>query len=854
MKSKERLTYDFGIDLGTTNSEIACFTEGEGLRIFKNFLYHTDFTPSAVWIDKKGATHVGQDAKDEHFRVHGEDNDAYIEFKKKMGKDFTYRFISSGKTMLPEELSAEVLKSLKQDVERQAGENVTAAIITVPAVFGLPECNATRKAAKLAGIEQVELLQEPVAAAYAYGLDKVKKKDVIWLVYDLGGGTFDAALVSNKEGRLRVLNHDGDRDLGGQIFDWDLVYKIIVPRIQEEYHLGDLNIEDKKYGRAFGKLKEEAEKAKIRLSSETSTNFHIPDFCAELGKKIEVDFEITRGQLESIVAPYIERTLNMCKKVLEQENLKPQDIDRLMLVGGPTLMPYVRTRLQESLGIELEFSLDPITVVAAGAAIVAHTLRREEKPVKDFEGYEIKLEAPETTLDTEPFIGGKVLSFKNNTPAPAGSTVEITRADGSWTSGKVQINENGVFSTNLYLQKDPPRNEFNIELFNPEGEKLEATPKKFLITYEVPRETTLINSIGLHLVGNKFKRYFEKGMTLPARKKDILLTTISLNKGSGDDVLNIPVCEGEEPQADLNRHIGILQIPASQIKRDLPKDSEVEVTIEIDKSRLINTVAYIPFLDQEFPGVINLTKKEVGVDVLQFDFNKLKERLKETKQLNTEIGNPEVDSIIKEMEKEDRVAEIDRNIKAAKGGIDKDAGGRAQSGILAIKERIGRAESLLTWPKLRKLAEAEFNALASCLQDPEIAPSFTEAEKKQTEQLKKEISEGLKEEKDKEGVNAKIIDLSVIRIRVLLTIPRYVVYWFQQASDEYNADSGKFTDPAQAESLIKQGAPLIPSVTYGHSTANIDELRKIVIGLWQIGFVPDSFTSKKYGSHVKERR
>lgn len=846
MEGKERLTYDYGIDLGTTNSEIACFIESEGLRIFKNTTYQTDFTPSAVWIDKKGTIRVGQDAKE--VNLNSENNDAYIEFKKKMGEKHVYRFVSSGKTMLPEELSAEVLKSLKRDVERLSGETVTAAIITVPAVFGLPECKATEKAAALAGIEQVFLLQEPVAAAYAYGLDKAGKKDVIWMVYDLGGGTFDTALLSNKEGRLRVLNHDGDRELGGKNFDWDIVYRVIVPRIQEEYQLSDLKSENEKYKVAFAKLKGEAEKAKIRLSQEETTNFHIPDFCSEIGKKIEVDFEITRSQLEKVVSPYIERTIGMCKKVLEKENLKPENIDKLILVGGPTLMPLVRRMLQEKLGIKLEFSLDPITVVAQGAAIVAHTLRREEKPVENFEGFEIKLEAPETTLDTEPFIGGKILSFKKNTPPSAGSTVEIIRADGAWTSGKIQVDEHGVFSSNVYLCKDPSRNEFTIELYNPSGEKMEAIPKKFIITYEPPRETMLINSIGLHLAGNRFKKYLEKSVTLPTKKMGEHETTIPLNKGTSGEALNIPVCEGEEPQADLNRHIGILKIEAEKIKRDLPKGSKVEVTIEIDKSRLITTRAFIPILDQEFEEVISLTKKEVPPDVLEFEFNKLKERLKQVKELNSEIDDSEVGAIMKELEKEDRVPEVERNIKSAKGSIDIDAGGRAHSGILIIKERLGKAESLQTWPRLEKDAKTELDLANRCFQDPNFTEYITDADRKQLDILKKEIAAGLKEKKDKEAVDVLITEVSILRISVLIRIPGIVVSWFQQASDDYNENPAKFTDPAEAERLIKEGTVLIPSVSYSNNPANIDELRKIVLRLWQLGFNPGT---GKYGSHIK---
>ena len=226
---------------------------------------------------------------------------------------------------------------------------------------------------------------------------------------------------------------------------------------------------------AFGKLKGEAEKVKIRLSQEESTNFHVANFCSELGKKIDVDFEITRLELEKIVSPYLERTIAMCKKVLKDEGLSPEDVEKIVLVGGQTFMPIVRRMLAKEIGIKLDTSADPIIVVAEGAAIVAHTLRRQDHPEETFEGFEIKLEAPETTLDTEPFVGGKILSFKKNNLPPAGSAIEISRADGSWASGKVPIDEQGVFSVNLFISKEPSRNEFNIELYNSSGEKMVTT-------------------------------------------------------------------------------------------------------------------------------------------------------------------------------------------------------------------------------------------------------------------------------------------------------------------------------------------------------------------------------------------
>src|SRR6185369_11430658 len=198
-----RITVDFGIDLGTTNSAIGLLkgTDVEIIRNNENF----DYTPSAVFIDKNGALAVGQSAKQ---RLEMDPDNAKAEFKLQMGTDAEYLFVRSGRRMKPEDLSAEVLKSLKSAVKQRIGEEFEAAVITVPAAFELPQCKATNQAAQLAGINFSPLVQEPVAAAMAYGFQSQSDK-VFWLVYDFGGGTFDAAVIRMRDSMIQVVNHGG---------------------------------------------------------------------------------------------------------------------------------------------------------------------------------------------------------------------------------------------------------------------------------------------------------------------------------------------------------------------------------------------------------------------------------------------------------------------------------------------------------------------------------------------------------------------------------------------------------------------------------------------------------------------
>ena len=281
-----RTTIDFGIDLGTTNSAVAVFTgtQGEPTKIIKNTTdgNDADITPSAIYINKKGALRVGRRAKD---RIEDEDEDVHTEFKRQMGTDHIYSFKSSGQSRSPEELSAEVLKSLRADVQQRTGEVVEASVITVPAAFELHQCDATRKAAQLAGFKQSPLLQEPVAAALAYGFQADQEK-AYWLVYDFGGGTFDAAIIKSEEGTIHVVHHGGDNFLGGSNIDWAIVEKLIAPRVVKDFGLTDFTRGNKKWQRAFAKLKRAAEIAKIDLSRSERATLEACKFADDSGEEI----------------------------------------------------------------------------------------------------------------------------------------------------------------------------------------------------------------------------------------------------------------------------------------------------------------------------------------------------------------------------------------------------------------------------------------------------------------------------------------------------------------------------------------------------------------------------------------
>ncbi len=242
-----RTSIDYGIDLGTTNSAVAVLvgTTPEVIARVDGSIV----TPSAIWFDKRGQQFIGQKARGNYFS--DEENGA-IEFKLHMGEEWQRTFQRTGHKMLPEEMSAEILKSLKDDVQMMKGEDLKAAVITVPAAFELPQCEATRRAAKLAGLTISPLLQEPIAAALAYGFQSAANK-VFWLVYDFGGGTFDAAVIQVRDGVLQVVNHAGHNYLGGKNIDWEIVDKLLIPRLTKEWKLTDFTRQNPKWRSAIAK-------------------------------------------------------------------------------------------------------------------------------------------------------------------------------------------------------------------------------------------------------------------------------------------------------------------------------------------------------------------------------------------------------------------------------------------------------------------------------------------------------------------------------------------------------------------------------------------------------------------------
>ncbi|MEM1950217.1 MAG: molecular chaperone DnaK, partial [Candidatus Caldarchaeum sp.] len=413
-----------GIDLGTSNSAAAVVIAGRPTIIpsVEGVTLYGKAFPSYVAMTKEGELIVGEPARRQAVL---NPEGTITAWKRKMGSD--HKFVLHGKEFTPQQLSAFLLQKIKKDAEAYLGEPVKKAVITVPAYFNDNQRQATKDAGAIAGLEVVRIINEPTAAALAYGLNKLDQEMKI-LVFDLGGGTLDVTIMEFGQGVFEVKATSGDTQLGGTDMD-----KALVDYIVESYRR-ESGLDLRKDPSAMNRVREAAERAKIELSSMTETEINLPYIAYDSSGPKNLYMRITRATLENLVRPIIERCRNPINQALQDAKLQPSDIDKIILVGGPTRMPIVQEFIKEVLGKEPERGVDPMECVAMGAAIQGAILAGEMKD-KDI----VLLDVVPISLGVETLGGIFTKIIDRNTTIPIRKSEIFTTAADFQTSVEIHV-------------------------------------------------------------------------------------------------------------------------------------------------------------------------------------------------------------------------------------------------------------------------------------------------------------------------------------------------------------------------------------------------------------------------------
>lgn len=829
-----RRKIDYGIDLGTTNSAIARMENGE-VRILKTKDGQMDTTPSCVAYNKKQVLFVGQRAFNSlqeelkqsliHFQTtHSrKERNAFAEFKRTMGTTETYFCGHTQRSYSSEELSAEVLKKVKTNVD---DEEFGVAVITVPAMFRQSQVDATQRAAELAGFQYCELLQEPIAASIAYGLTG-KGIDGFWLVFDFGGGTFDAALMRSEEGIIKVVDTSGDNHLGGKNLDYDIVDHILIPYLSATYNIeGILNNPEAKT-QLRDALKPAAEDIKKEFSTKTELKFYSDDRIGEDddGEEMEFDLAISLEQFEKAVTARIQRAISISLEVINRNKLKGTDLTTVLLVGGPTFLPTLRRMIKEQITPNINVSVDPMTAVAVGAAVFAST---RDLPgtlvVRDRGKIQLTLKYPETTVEPEIILGIRVDRGQCSKNAPEKLFAEISRNDGLSASGRVAL-EGDAEIIKLELLNGKP-NGFSICLFDAQGNAWPCEPRQFSIIQGFkPPEATLPFNLCVKALHTESQKEclipimgLEKNITLPAKGKLQARTQTNLQPGKPGEIrISIYGTENPYSRACPPELQGAFAVNSSDLPQFLPADSPIMLNVEVDASRRISVKAYFPSFDDELEPNPMFTDQASEKHDLERDIRQAGSALTALQQ------GPAPKGVLSELRRELDQVEEDLN----QGGESGDTRLHVADRIASLWKRLDSLSDSSEWPT----AEAE---LKGALDDViEIQENLGSPETGDAVEKLEEIVDQVVQRKDLGMARQLTEQIFGLRFAIL---SRHTAFWVAllQRMDE-NFTSLTWKNPALARQILNEARQHIVA---GPTRTRVEEyVRK----LWDLQ--PDSGAS-----------
>ena len=549
-----------GIDLGTTNSAIATYEDGK-TRIWQDRLQHST-TPSVIYVGRRGNRVIGARAYEQIAR--DPDHGIHV-FKRFMGSKTKLPVKGLNEEWTPEQCSSLILKELMSYLPDEIRDTVEGTVVTVPAAFDQAKKNATLEAAEAAGIGRIALLQEPVAAIMS--ATQGRKGEGYLMVYDIGGGTLDISVAEYAGGSIMLHTHGGIEMCGGRDWDRMIFEDSIALWMETQFDMEDGWRKDKKHSSLRRLSEYAAEKAKIQLSSEETSIIELQESEArtedQSGKSIYLDVSLDRETLNELIEEQVERSIEHARETLKEAGMEAADMDALVFVGGPTKYGPLRKKISETLGIQADVNVNPMTAVAEGAAIFAESFgweegarksRKRTKHATKSEKVEIRWSYPERTNDEEARV------LVETTTAPDGATVEVTSEQTGWTSGAVALKDRTTIMVRLAMGD----NSFRVEV--DAGGTRERREGELRITRAAGSidGIPLSQSIGIEIQtgrGDRTKMLWlaRKGDETPARGTVELRGKEEIEQGD-ERGINLKVYGGEHDDPKANKEVGVLKI------------------------------------------------------------------------------------------------------------------------------------------------------------------------------------------------------------------------------------------------------------------------------------------------------
>jgi molecular chaperone DnaK len=802
-------TIDFGIDLGTTNSLIAQFRDGE-VEIFKNPVGLKENLPSVVAF-RRDRILIGDQARTYAAK---QPKDVKSHFKRKMGTSESFMIPAIGQSKTPVELSAFVLKELKTFIH--TGVVPEAAVITIPASFDTVQSAATKDAGLQAGLKHVVLLQEPIAASLAYA-NKSKEaelRDSQWLVYDLGGGTFDVALVKIVEGELRIVDHEGDNYLGGFDFDAALVEQVVVPHLEQVGTFADLLDEMKsesgRYNRLWERLLNEAEEAKVQLSTATTTEieFEVED---DEGIQREILLDVTRSEFEGVIKKHVDGTAEMVRTILTRNSLQASELEFVLMVGGSTYIPFVRTRIEELLQIRVNCDVDPTTAVVNGAAYFAATREVESEPKTDADttppsDLNIKVAFNRTTQDSEELFSAKVEGKVE------GLSYRIVRDDGGYDSGLKELTARLV--EDLPIREDA-YNSFSLNVYDQANDAvpidvdpIQIAHGKFSVAGQMlPEDISLVKD-DIANRNTTLQCLFQKNTILPASTRMTVDVTKTVPHESEEEI-RVIVVEGPAGNGSAaNKTIGHLSISGSDVSRDILQGTEIDLAISMSESRELTITAHVTITGQEFSQIYTPEFRDVPIGTLRDEVDLLATRIDEEIAQAEERGNEESLEDLRGLSQPVRALQGEALLLS----VDDVTDDRYK--LEDRKRKLAQEVTALTASKRLEEARGRYlSAKESCLSL--VDESGNDMERRAYNEVLEQEHIFL-ESSNPDKIEDKTEALESIRFEIFLRTPAFLVDWFNVLKERRE----RLNDQAHAKTLIEAGTAAI-------AAENFDRLREI---------------------------